>query len=84
MSLIKHEPKYPKITSPMAVCLDSHTGPLGTFKEGDLVASSNRDVIEHPGLWAPAGLPTEEYHQLRQQRFTALLVDLEEQSLRPR
>lgn len=74
--------KYPKITTPLARCLDGHTGPLGTFREGDLVASDNPDVAAYPQWYAPAGLPDADYHKLRQERFTAHLVEIEEEALR--
>jgi hypothetical protein len=69
--------KFPKITTELARCLDSHTGPLGTFREGDLVDSSNPDIARYPEFWAAAGLPTARYHELRQERFIPRLVELE-------
>jgi hypothetical protein len=72
------KPKYPKITTELARCLDSHVGPDDVvYREGDLVALDDPDVLKLPGFYAAAGLPTAQYHALRQQRFTAHLVDLE-------
>jgi hypothetical protein len=70
--------KFPKITTELARVLDSHVGPDGiVYREGDLVDSSDPDIARHPQFYAPAGLSTAKYHELRIERFTRHLVDLE-------
>jgi hypothetical protein len=70
------KPKYPKIETPLAVCLDSHiTSDDVVFREGDLVDTNDPNVSAEPIFWAPAGLPTAKYHELRMERFMKHLVD---------
>jgi hypothetical protein len=79
------KPKYPKITTELAYCLDSHIGPDDiVYREGDLIASDDKDVVSNPIYYAPAGLPTAKYHEIRMDRFMRHLAEAEVETAKGR
>jgi hypothetical protein len=54
----------------MYVVIESHTGPNGTFLQGDRLRGSHPDVVKYLDLfYAPDGLATDELHAIRLARF---------------